>query len=64
MAVTHQTDTEQRVVQMEFTRTGNTLRVAAPDGAHPHAVAPPGYYMLFILNDKGVPSEGKFLLFH
>ena len=24
-------------------------------------VAPPGYYMLFLLNDKGVPSVAKFV---
>jgi hypothetical protein len=26
MAVTHQTDTEQRVIRMQFPRAGNTLR--------------------------------------
>jgi hypothetical protein len=63
MAVTHQTDTEQRVVRMPFTRTGETLHVTAPNGHHPHHT-PRGYYMLFILNDRGVPSEGRFILLH
>jgi hypothetical protein len=26
--------------------------------------APRGYYMLFILNDDGVPSEGRFIFLH
>ncbi len=63
MAVTHQTDTEQRVVQMTFTRSGNVLTVKAPNGHHPHHT-PRGYYLLFILNGNGVPSEGKFIFLH
>ncbi len=63
MAVTHQTDTEQRVVEMTFTRSGSTLKVKAPNGHHPHHT-PRGYYLLFILNGKGVPSEGKFIFLH
>ena len=62
MAVTHQTDTEQRVIQLSFTKSGtNTLSVTAPNGHHPHGTAPRGYYMLFILNNDGVPSEAKFI---
>jgi hypothetical protein len=63
MAVTHQTDTEQRVVQMIFTRNGNVLSVKAPNGHHPHHT-PRGYYLLFVLTGKGVPSEGKFVFLH
>jgi hypothetical protein len=64
MAVTHQTDSEQRVLQMSFTRSGTTLTVTAPDHHHPHGHAPRGYYMLFILNGDGVPSEGRFIFLH
>jgi hypothetical protein len=64
MAVTHQTDSEQRVIPLDFTRSGNTLTVTVPDPEHPHGMAPRGYYMLFIINDKGVPSEGKFIFLH
>jgi hypothetical protein len=64
MAVTHQTDSEQRVLQMSFTRSGTTLTVTAPDHHHPHGHAPRGYYMLFILNGAGVPSEGRFIFLH
>lgn len=61
MAVTHHTDSEQRVLQLDFVRSGDTLKVRAPGGAPPHHVAPPGYYMLFILNDDGVPSDARFI---
>jgi hypothetical protein len=65
MAVTHQTDSEQRVVHMTFYKSGPTeMTVTAPDGIHPHAIAPRGHYMLFILNSDGVPSEGKFIHLH
>ena len=70
MAVTHSTDTEQRVIQLSFTPGATTLSVTAPDGrvypygaggGHTHAIAGRGYYMLFILNSAGVPSEAKFI---
>ena len=65
IAVTHQTDTEQRVIELNFNRNGDkTLHITAPNGNHPHPLAPRGYYMLFILNHQGVPSEGKFLELH
>lgn len=62
MAPTHNTDSEQRVVQLEFYYHGEyKLTARAPDGWHPHATAPRGYYMLFILNYDGVPSVAKFV---
>lgn len=64
IAVTHQTDTEQRVVGLTFNREGSVLHVTAPNGNHPHPMAPRGYYMLFIINNDGVPSVGKFILLH
>jgi hypothetical protein len=64
MAVTHQTDSEQRVIRMRFTRAGTTLSVTVPDPDHPHGLAPRGHYMLFVLNDRGVPSEGRFIFLH
>ena len=65
MAATHQGDTEQRVIQCGFVQTGaNQLSAVAPDGIHPHAIAPRGYYMVFILTTSGVPSEGKFIHLH
>jgi Galactose oxidase-like, Early set domain len=71
MAVTHQTDTEQRVIRLEHTVSGpSSLSVIAPDGrvypygpggGHTHAIAGRGYYMLFLLNTAGVPSRAKFI---
>jgi hypothetical protein len=71
MAVTHQTDTEQRVIPLAHTVTGpTTLSVTAPDGrvypygpgsGHTHAIAGRGYYMLFLINTAGVPSRAKFI---
>lgn len=64
-ACTHNTDTEQRAIQCTFAKTGESeITAVAPNGGHPHAMAPRGYYMLFILNAKGVPSEGKFIHLH
>lgn len=39
-------------------RSGNTLTVSAPDN---YNYAPPGYYFLFVLDDKGVPSVAKIV---
>jgi FtsP/CotA-like multicopper oxidase with cupredoxin domain len=71
MAVTHQTDAEQRVLALSWSLTSpTTLTVTAPDGrifpyagggGHTHVTAPRGYYMLFIINSSGVPSEAKFV---
>ncbi len=58
-AVTHAFDMDQRYVEVEITaRTEDRLTITAPRDAH---VAPPGYYMLFLLNDRDVPSEAAFV---
>lgn len=65
MAVTHQTDSEQRVIHLSFSKSGaTTLSATAPNGWHPHAMAPAGCYMLFIINADGIPSSAKFILLH
>jgi hypothetical protein len=62
MAVTHQTDSEQRVIPLKFGQDGiDSLVVVAPDGSSPHGISPRGYYLVFILDSNGVPSEGKFV---
>jgi Galactose oxidase-like, Early set domain len=40
------------------------LRVTAPDGAPPHALAQQGYYMMFAVNDDGVPSLAEWVNLH
>jgi len=67
MAITHQTDGEQRALEMPLTHdTAHATQISliAPHGGHPHAVAPKGYYMLFAVTNTGVPSEGKFIYLH
>ncbi|HEY7286775.1 MAG TPA: galactose oxidase-like domain-containing protein [Vicinamibacterales bacterium] len=57
---THAFDNDQRCVILDFTRPGgSTLQVTAPPDRN---VAPPGYYMLFVLDCEGVPSVGRFVL--
>ncbi|HEX7335598.1 MAG TPA: galactose oxidase-like domain-containing protein [Gemmatimonadales bacterium] len=57
-AVTHAFDMSQRANTLTF-RVGNgAVEVDAPGGAR---LAPPGHYMLFVLNRNGVPSAGKIL---
>jgi len=65
MAATHQTDTEQRLIELSPTVTGtNTLSATMPNGWHPHGVAPGGYYMLFVLDSDNVPSVARFIELH
>ncbi len=56
---THGFDMDQRLVGMSFTAGSGTLTVTAPPNSN---IAPPGYYMLFLINNKGVPSVASFLL--
>jgi len=51
--VTHSTEMEQRYIPLAFTAGSGALTVTAPRNAN---IAPPGPYMLFITDDKGVPS--------
>jgi hypothetical protein len=37
------------------------LAVTAPDGGVPHSLAQQGHYMLFALNNNGVPSTATWL---
>ena len=57
-ASTHAVDMDQRLVQLTFTKGTGVLSVTAPPGGN---VAPPGYYMLFVLNSAGVPSLATFV---
>ena len=57
-APTHAFDMEQRLVGLSFTTGSGTLSVTAPPNGN---IAPPGYYMLFLVNSSGVPSVAKFV---
>jgi hypothetical protein len=53
-ACTHHTDTEQRYVRLLFTKGANVLNVTAVNDAK---IAPPGYYMLWIVDTAGRPCQ-------
>ncbi len=57
-STTHSFDFNQRFNNLSFTRVDGGLSVAAPAGA---TLAPPGHYMLFILNDDGVPAVANIV---
>ena len=57
-AVTHGVDMNQRVIQLDVDAA---QRLREVDRAGRPNAAPPGYYMLFLLNDQGVPSVAKFV---
>jgi len=57
-AATHAFDMEQRLVGLNFTVGNGSLTVTAPPTGN---IAPPGYYMLFLVNSSGVPSVAKFV---
>lgn len=55
---THATNFDQRLVPLDFTSSGNDLNVIAPQNTY---IAPPGYYMLFVVSDTGVPSVATMI---
>lgn len=57
-AVTHAFDMDQRLVGMSFSQGSGSLTVTAPSNSN---IAPPGYYMLFLINSSGVPSVASFV---
>jgi galactose oxidase len=52
-SVTHSFDQNQRMNTLAFKKAPGTLTVAAPENAN---VCPPGHYMLFLVDNKGIPS--------
>lgn len=59
-SVTHSLNTDQRYMTLEFQHVSEReLSLQAP--ASP-SLAPPGYYLLFVVTDGNVPSKGRFLL--
>jgi hypothetical protein len=61
-SVTHGFDQDQRCVPLKITVSNGQVHAVAPESA---GVAPPGYYMLWILDDLGVPcSEAAYVHVH
>ena len=57
-SVTHAFDANQRANSLKFTKTSTNVKVTAPANGK---LAPPGHYLVFILNRNGVPSVGKVI---
>jgi len=57
-SVTHAFDMDQRLVGLSFTAGSGAMTVTAPPNGN---IAPPGYYMLFLVNGSGVPSVANFV---
>jgi hypothetical protein len=60
-SVTHAINMGQRFQSLPFQTGDGTLTVQAPDNGN---IAPPGFYMLFILDGNGIPSVASILKVH
>lgn len=58
-SVTHSFDMDQRMVGLSFTNSNGTLHVST--SAINSNIAPPGYYMLYVVNAAGVPSLSSWI---
>ena len=58
-AATHAFDMEQRLIELEIAPAQDgKLHLVGPPNAN---IAPPGYYMLFLIDSAGVPSVATFV---
>lgn len=57
-SVTHAFNENQRINLLSFTASTGGLTVTAPANAN---ISPPGHYMLFIVNQDGVPSVARIV---
>ncbi len=57
-AVTHSSDSNQRLVKLGMTPTANGVSVTVPAGSN---LTPPGWYMLFVVDRDGVPSVAHWV---
>ena len=57
-SVTHSWNMDQRFIDLTFSGSSGQITVQAPSRA---ADAPPGHYMLFVLDANGVPSVAKMV---
>ena len=58
-SVTHAFDQSQRLVPLSFSASSGRVSVTLPGRRN---VAPPGPYLLFLVNGDGVPSVGRIML--
>jgi hypothetical protein len=58
-STTHNNNMDQRCIMLSIMdRTIKTVKLSTPNDS---SWAPPGYYMLFLVNNDGVPSIGKII---
>ncbi len=57
-AATHTYDQAQRFISLSFTTGPGTITADAPASG---SLAPPGYYMLFLISNTGVPSVASYI---
>lgn len=57
-SVTHSCNFEQRFMELPFTIDPYSVSVQSPANA---VLAPPGNYLLFVINNQGVPSVAKIV---
>ena len=58
-STTHNNNMDQRCVILPILdKTNDSLRLSSPQDS---SWAPPGYYMVFLIDKNGVPSIGKFI---
>ncbi len=58
-SITHHSDFDQRYVKLNITSSSfNSVKFHAPAT---RALAPPGYYMLFLVTNQGTPSVAKWV---
>ncbi|MEV0740814.1 kelch motif-containing protein [Streptomyces sp. NPDC050549] len=57
-SVTHTTDVEQRSIELGLVKDGKSVTVDVPND---RALVPPGWYMLFVTDALGTPSEAKWI---
>jgi hypothetical protein len=58
MSTTHSTDANQRTVKLQAVVTADGMSVTIPAN---HNIAPPGWYMLFLNDSLGRPSDARWV---
>jgi hypothetical protein len=57
-SVTHNVDMDQRFMNLPVTAGSDSVTITGPANSN---LAPPGYYMVFLLDAQGVPSMGQIV---
>lgn len=57
-SATHSENQDQRLVPLSFTQSGTVITFPVPSSRN---TTPPGHYLLFLVDDQGVPSSGGML---